>query len=272
MTRILPVHLVSDSTGETVSSIARSVISQFDGIDMEEHIWSLVRTRGQMEQALESIKKTGGLVLYTLVEPKLEEMLHETCQQAKIPCINVLARVMREVSEHLGMKVSAHPGRQYALDENYFDRMEAMNFAIRHDDGQATSSIREADIILVGASRTSKSPTSVYLAYRGYKVANVPFVHHIPLPEDLFEVKDALIVGLVISPERLVQIRKSRLMDLNEKRDTDYVDVEMVKEEMTEARKLFMKHGWPVIDVTRKSVEETAANILQVLNKYRENR
>lgn len=257
------LHLVSDSTGETVCSVARAAIVQFEGIDAEEHVWSLIRTRTQVERVLAGIEDHPGVVMYTIVEKELRDLLTNACAKLNVPCIPVLSRVIADLSAYLNMNISPQPGRQYELDENYFSRVEAINFTLAHDDGQSTRDVDEADIILVGVSRTSKSPTCVYLAYRGYRAANIPFVINCPLPANLFTMKKPLIVGLTLSSERLVQIRKNRLLALHEEKETDYVDIDAVKEEIAIARRLFLKHGWPVIDVTRRSVEETAATIIQ---------
>lgn len=259
------LHLVSDSTGETVSSVARSVISQFEDLDAVEHVWSLVRTKGQMERVIEGIREKPGVVMYTIIDENLQEILYNSCRKMKLPCISVLSRVIREISVYLGVKMtSPHPGKQHELDEEYFHRIDAINFTIAHDDGQNTDELEEADVVLVGVSRTSKTPTSVYLSYRGVNSANIPYVKNVPLPDTLYNLKNPLVIGLVIAPERLQLIRKSRLSSLHERRDTSYVDLEAIKEEVLEARKLFNKMNWPVIDVTRKSVEETAAKIMQL--------
>lgn len=257
------IHLVSDSTGETVCSVARAAMAQFDKIEAEEHVWALIRTRGQVEKVLEAIREQPGAVLFTLVEKQLREMLERGCREIGVPCIPVLSRVVSDLSVYFGMQVSNHPGRQHELDDEYFSRVEAVNFTISHDDGQSTWDLEEADIVLVGVSRTSKSPTCVYLAHRGYRAANVPFVSGCPLPPTLETTKKPLIVGLTVSPDRLVQIRKNRLLSLKEETDTSYVDKDAVSEEIAEARRLFSKHGWPVLDVTRRSIEETAATIIQ---------
>lgn len=258
------LHLVSDSTGETVSSIARAVMSLFDGIDPEENIWSLVRTKGQIDKVLDEIKERPGLVLYTIIDPELQDYLASGCKKMNVPALAPLNKVISEISTLLGMGIKIRAGSQHELDEEYFARVDAINFSIAHDDGQATWDLEDADIVLTGVSRTSKSPTCVYLSYRGYKAANVPLVKGCPLPENLLNLKKPLVVGLIISPERLMEIRKSRLLSLKEERDTSYVDLESIKEEVMEAKKLFAKQKWPVIDVTRRSVEEIAANIIQL--------
>jgi regulator of PEP synthase PpsR (kinase-PPPase family) len=266
------IHLVSDSTGETVSSIARAAVAQFEGIDSYEHLWSLVRTKGQLEKVLIEIDKNPGMVLYTLVDPDLRDTLKAQCLKRSLPCIPVLAHVLAEISSYLGMQTSAVPGKQHELNDEYFSRVDAINYTLAHDDGQMTWELEEADIILVGPSRTSKSPTCVYLANKGFKAANVPFVMGCPLPENLETLTKPLMVGLIINPERLMQIRKTRLQSLNEERDTSYVDMDHIEAEVHEARKLFSKNKWPVIDVTRRSVEETAATIIQQFQKHYENK
>lgn len=263
------LHLVSDSTGETVSSVSRASLAQFEGIEVEEHAWSLVRTRGQMEKVLAGIEEHPGIVMYTLVDAPLIEMLVAECRRRKLPCISVLVSVVTELKAYLGMETHALPGKQHMMNEEYFARVEAINYALSHDDGQGQWELGDADIILVGVSRTSKSPTCMYLAYRGFKTANVPFVLGCPLPEGLEALKGPLIVGLTIGPERLLAIRKTRLQSLKQE-NSNYVDMDMLQKEIAESRKLFMKHRWPIIDVTRRSVEETAANIIQHLQKHRE--
>lgn len=264
------LHLVSDSTGETVGSIARAALAQFDDVDAEEYDWTLVRTKAQMERILEAIRENPGPVLYTLVDNDLRDMLKIECSRRGLPCIAVLTAVVSELSAYLGIETHAMPGKQHMLNEDYFSRVDAINYALAHDDGQAHWELEEADIVLVGASRTSKSPTCVYLAYKGYKTANIPFVLGCPLPPSLETLKKPLIVGLTISPERLQQIRKSRLQSIKQDNDTNYVDLEQVEQEVKESRKLFTKFRWPVIDVTKRSVEETAATILQHLRKHQE--
>jgi regulator of PEP synthase PpsR (kinase-PPPase family) len=257
------LHLVSDSTGETVSNVARATIAQFDDVEAQEHIWSLIRTRGQLDKVLAGIEAHPGVVMYTLVDKNLRDVLKSECLKRSLPCIPVLAPILAELTTYLGIESSSLPGRQHELDEKYFSRVEAINYTLAHDDGQATWDLNDADIILIGVSRTSKSPTCVYLAHRGFKTANIPFVSADLLPPDLELLKKPLIVGLTIGSERLIQIRKTRLQSLKQEEDTNYVDLEKVEQEIKESRRLFQKHKWPVIDVTRRSVEETAANIIQ---------
>jgi regulator of PEP synthase PpsR (kinase-PPPase family) len=260
-------HLISDSTGETVSSVARAAIAQFEDINNREHIWSLVRTRAQLDRVIAAIELQPGPVLYTLVDQDLREQLKNRCLKLELPCIPILAPVIRELSGYLQQETAALPGKQYEMNEKYFSRVEAINFTLAHDDGQSTWDVNEADIVLVGCSRTSKSPTCVYLAYRGFKAANVPFIPQTTVPKALLEATTPLIVGLTINPERLVEIRKSRLQSLNQEETGHYIDMEQVIDEITEARKFFRQQKWPIIDVTRRSVEETAATIIQYFHQ-----
>ncbi len=266
------LHLVSDSTGETVSSVSRAALVQFEDVVPSEHIWSLVRTKGQLEKMIKSLDEFPGVVMFTLVDEQLRRMLRQECQKRHLPCIPVLGPVIRELSSYLNEEASSRPGQQHELSADYFNRVDAINFAMAHDDGQMHWNLEEADIVIVGVSRTSKSPTCIYLANRGQKAANVPFVHHIPLPENLFTLKDPLVVGLTIDLDRLLQIRKTRLLSLNQEEETNYIDSEEVKKEIDASRKLYRQHGWPVIDVTRRSVEETAALIIQYRQRQLEKR
>lgn len=264
------LHLVSDSTGETVSSVARAALAQFEALEVEEHMWTLVRTRSQMEKVLAAIREEPGPVLFTLVEPDLLELLRKECSRLGSPCIPILMSVVSELSSYLGQETSAAPGKQHRLTEDYFTKVDAINFALAHDDGQAHWELEDADIVLVGPSRTSKSPTCVYLAYKGYNAANIPFVLDCSLPPILEDLKKPLVVGLTISPDRLQQIRRSRLQSLAQDEETNYIDSEQIQREIDESRRLFHRHRWPVIDVTRRAVEETAATILQHYQKHRE--
>lgn len=266
------LHLVSDSTGETVSSVARAAIAQFDDLDPEDHVWSLVRTSRQLDKVILGIEANPGVVIYTLISKDLRDQLRSYCHQKNLPCIPVLARVMTEMSAFLGVKPSTNPGRQHELNDEYFSRVEAVNFTLAHDDGQATWDLQDADVVVVGVSRTSKSPTCVYLANRGYKAANVPYVKGTPLPENLSSLKRPLVVGLTIDPERLLQIRRSRMQSINQEGETSYTDHEAVLDEIQDAKKFFGKHRWPIIDVTRRSVEETAAQIINLYHQHYEKR
>ncbi|SLN20813.1 pyruvate, water dikinase regulatory protein [Oceanibacterium hippocampi] len=266
------LHLISDATGETLHAISKAVLVQFEQASAIEHVWSLVRSERQLKAVIDTIAGRPGIVMFTLVDFKLREILEEACKKLAMPCVSVLDPAMAVVSAYLGATSRGLPGRQHEIGDEYFNRIEAMNFAMTHDDGQFPQRLAESDIILVGVSRTSKTPTSIYLANRGVKVANVPFVPNIPLPPELFELTRPLIVGLTTNPEVLIEIRRNRLLSLKERSVTDYVDPEIVREEVATAKRLFARHGWPTINVARRSIEETAATILNLYNRRAEER
>ena len=267
------LHLVSDATGETLHSVARACFVQFDGIEPIEHHWPLVRTKGQIEKIVRNIEEQPGIVLFTIVKEELRTDLEIGCSRLHIPCISVLDPVIHALTAFLGLASSGKSGRQHTLDADYFHRIDAMTYTLNHDDGQATQDLVNADVVLVGVSRTSKTPTCIYLANRGLKAANVPIVPDMKLPS-VFETLSGegapLIVGLTTDPKRLVQVRRNRLRLLDHDADTDYVDPEIVRAEVATARRLFSDRNWPVIDVTRRSIEETAATILQFLERERD--
>lgn len=263
------IHLVSDSTGETLSSIAKAVFSQFDQVEAKEYIWSLIRTKGQLEKILEKIREKRGIVMSTITDKTMTAALLEECKRLEIPCMSVLDSVISNISGILGVAPNPQPGKQYVIDDEYFQKIEAMNFSITHDDGQHAENLDEAEIVLIGPSRTSKSPTSMYLAHRGFKTANVPYVSGCPLPDNIYRLKNPLIVGMSITPARLVEIRKSRLLSISDHKNSEYIDIEKVEKEMLEARRIFAQNRWPVIDITRKSVEEISANIVQLYHDKR---
>lgn len=258
------LHLISDSTGETVESVARACLVQFEEIDPVEHLWNMVRNANQMEFVIQSIEENPGFVLYTLVDPELRAMLTAACRRVQAPCVSVLQPIMGAFGGYLKAEVHAQPGRQHVLDSEYYERIAAMEFTLAHDDGQSVWSLAEADIVILGVSRTSKTPTCMYLANRGMRVANVPIVLGVPIPDELLSLKGPLIVGLTKEARSLVQIRRNRLRMLNEGDETDYVDPERVTEELNYAKRLYTQNGWPVIDISRRSIEETAAAILQL--------
>lgn len=266
------VHLVSDATGETLNSIAKAALAQFEGRSVEEHSYVLVRSRKQLDRAVEQILAQRGLVFFTLVNPELRKELVAHCAAANLPCLDVMEGPISMMRQFLGAAETHRPGAQHDLDQRYLQRIEALNFTIQHDDGQALDTIDGAQVILVGASRTSKTPTCVYLAIRGVRAANIPLVPGLALPAPLLTAKGPLIVGLWASPDRLVQVRRNRLNTMGEVRDTDYVDIEAVRNEVSSTRKLFERQEWPVIDVSRRSVEETAAAVINLLNERREPR
>jgi regulator of PEP synthase PpsR (kinase-PPPase family) len=256
------LHLVSDSTGETLNAVARAAITQFDDAEPIEHMWSLVRTRKQVEKVVEAIDAQPGLVMFTLVRRDVRDVLETGCRRLGVPCIAVLDPVLTTIGGYLGAKSIGRPGMQHSMDAEYFERISAMDYCLAHDDGQSQMGLTDADVVLVGVSRTSKTPTCFYLANRGVRAANVPFVTGQPLPSELAAPGGPLVIALTASPERLVQIRRNRLLHLSEAGDSSYADLEVVRTEVTEARRLFAAHGWLVIDVTRRSIEETAARIL----------
>jgi len=259
------VHLVSDSTGETLNAVTKAVCARFDDVLPIEHSYPLVRSSRQLDRVLKEIEAAPGVVIHTIVDRLLRSGLEEGCRDLDTPCIAALDPLVVSLGRYLGASLSTRVGAQHALDTEYFNRIEALNYAIGHDDGQGGQNLESADVVLVGVSRTSKTPTCIYLAHRGVRAANVPLVPGHELPPKLFELKKPLIVGLVVSPDRLIQIRRNRLLSLNETRESTYVDVEAVREETVRARRLFDKRGWPVIDVTRRSVEETAAAVINLL-------
>jgi regulator of PEP synthase PpsR (kinase-PPPase family) len=272
----LHLHLISDSTGETVTTVARASMSQFDDVVGVEHVWFFVRTQAQLDKILTIIETLPGMVLFTLVSPELRFQLTERCRQLNVPCVAVLDPVMGALSTLVGSAGRPQVGRQHVMDEGYYTRIDAMNFAMRHDDGQWVEELNEADVVLVGVSRTSKTPTCVYLANRGIKAANVPLVPDTPQLAVLEQLRGPLIVGLTINPDALVQIRRNRQELLGLAPDDTgryggaYADIDQVREELVTARRLFARRGWPEIDVTRRSVEETAASIYQMLQERRQ--
>lgn len=262
------VHMISDSTGETLMAVMRASAAQFDRAEPIEHLFALVRSPRQLEKALEHVADFPGIVMYTMVNSDLRREIEDRCAELHVPAIAVLDPIQATLSGYLGAPVTGKAGAQRALDAEYYRRIEAMNYSMAHDDGQGDN-LAGAEVILLGISRTSKTPTSVYLGHRGIRTANIPIVPGAPLPEELFLLKKPLIVGLTASPERIVQIRRNRLLNLKEDRETGYVDEERVREELIHAKRLFAKYGWPTIDVTRRSIEETAAKVINLLSEHR---
>lgn len=261
------LHLVSDATGETVNLVARAAVVQFDNIEHTEHIWNMVRNDSHVRDIIDGVKENPGFVLYTLVNNDIRTLLEKSCRELKVPCIPILDPIVNAMGSYLKAKIQAAPGRQHVMDAEYFSRIEALHFVLSHDDGQATRSLDEADVIIVGVSRTSKTPTCIYLANRGLKAANVPIVPGCELPIELMISTKPLIVGLTNDSRQLVQIRRNRLRSLGQDEQTDYIDPQTVNNEVKEAKRLYASRDWPTIDVTRKSVEEVAAKILQLYNR-----
>ena len=267
MTDPLHLHLLSDSTGETLEVIAKACLAQFEDVEVLRHLWPMVRSEGHLERVLDDIERRPGLVLYTLVNSNIRRELEQKTRRRGIHAVSVLDPVTHALSAILGQEAKGRPGRQHALDAAYFARVDAIQFTIAHDDGVGSENWEDADIVLAGVSRTSKTPTSIYLANRGYKVANIPLVPEAPPPPNLFTLRHPLVVGLTTNPERLIQIRRNRLLSLNQAPETDYVDREAVNGELSFARRIFADNDWPVIDVTRRSIEETAFAIVKLCNE-----
>jgi hypothetical protein len=263
------LHLVSDSTGDTVHSVARACLVQFEEAEAVEHIWSMIRTPTQLERVITGVGANPGVVLYTLVNDALRQPLIDGCRKLQVPAIPVLDPVIGALASYLGRQSRGLPGQQHMLDSEYFQRIDAMTFALNHDDGQSLWGLNDADVVLVGVSRTSKTPTCIYLANRGIKAANVPMVPDVPLPQEVFELTRPLVVGLTNDPNRLIQVRTQRLASLHHEEHSEYTDLEKVREEVMQARRLFTERNWPVIDVSRRSIEETAAAILKLLARER---
>ncbi len=261
------LHLLSDSTGETLEMIAKAALAQFDDSDVLRHFWPMVRSQQHLDRIMGEIASNPGLVFFTLVNEETRHRLEERCQALGLPAIAVLDGVTDALEALLGQEAKGRPGRQHRLDDAYFARVDAIQFTIAHDDGVLWEEWEEADIVLAGVSRTSKTPTSIYLANRGYKVANIPIVVKSPPPPLLFGLKHPLVVGLTTAPDRLIQIRRNRLLSLSQSPDTDYVASDKVESELRYARRMFADNSWPVIDVTRRSIEETAAAVINLYNE-----
>jgi regulator of PEP synthase PpsR (kinase-PPPase family) len=263
------LHLVSDSTGETLINVGRAAAAQYEGVSAIEHVYPLVRSAAQLDRVISEIRAAPGLVLYTLVGGDLGERLEEVARETGSPCLSVLRPVHDLLRAYLGAETTARPGAQHMLNAEYFKRIDAMNFTLAHDDGNLPDDLEEADVILLGVSRTSKTPTSIYLANRGLKTTNLPLVPGVPLPPAIERARKPLVVGLFASPERIVQIRQNRLLSLNADESSLYVDRSAVADEITASRRLFVKNRWPTIDVTRRSIEETAAAIVDLHRDHR---
>ena len=260
------IFLISDSTGETIDRIFTALKAQFKDFSYKTQQFSFTRTENQISEILKEAKtKKNTIILYTLVDQKLALFLNELSKKNNIPCFGVLGELIENFSKILNKQSLNIPSRQHKLNEEYYERVEAIQFTMRHDDGNDVKDIEESDIILLGVSRTSKTPTSIYLANRGYKTSNIPLVNENSIPEKIKKNKKKIcVVGLTTDPERLIDLRKNRLRSLKENEKTDYTNLKKISEEVKTARKTFKKYKWPVIDVTRKSVEETAASIIKI--------
>lgn len=265
----LHLHLLSDSTGETLEMLAKAALAQFEGADVIRHFWPMVRSQQHLDRIMAEIASNPGLVFYTLVNADTRRRLEEHCRSLSLPVVSVLDAAVDALEASLGQHPKARPGRQHAMDAAYFARVDAIQFTIAHDDGVNWENWEEADIVLAGVSRSSKTPTSIYLANRGYKVANIPIVVESPPPGSLFGLKHPLVVGLTTAPDRLIQVRRNRLLSLGQVPETAYVEEDRVAKEVQYARRMFADNGWPVIDVTRRSIEEAAAAIINLYSEFR---
>lgn len=260
------LHLVSDSTGETLITVARAVAAQYANVTPVEHVYPLVRSQKQLDRVLTEIEEAPGIVLFTLLEKDLVGRLEAKCQEINIPSLSIIGPVMQLFQAYLGSTTTGRVGAQHTLNAEYFKRIDALNYSMMHDDGQHVDGLEEADVVLVGVSRTSKTPTSIYLANRGIRTANVPLVPGIPIPPQLETLTKPLVVSLHATPERLIQIRQNRLLSLGaDSGNETYVDRQSVTDEVTFARKLSAKYGWALLEVTRRSIEETAAAVMKLL-------
>jgi regulator of PEP synthase PpsR (kinase-PPPase family) len=267
------LHLISDATGETLITVARAAAAQYSKVMPVEHMHPLVRNQKQLDRVLADIEEWPGIILYTLLEESLVQRLEAKCRELGLPYLSILGPVLHLFQAYLGAETTHKVGAQHTLNAEYFRRIDALNYTMLHDDGQQSDDLEEADVVLVGVSRTSKTPTSIYLANRGVKTANVPLVPGVPLPPHVEKLTHPLVVGLFATPERIVQIRQNRLLGLKVNRDDDqYIDRQAVTEEIAASRRLCAKHNWPLIDVTRRSIEETAAAVLAHLGERRRSR
>src|ERR1700681_1281384 len=258
------LHLVSDATGETLTTVARAATAQYTKMSPVEHVYPLVRTQKQLDRALIEIEEAPGIVLYTLLEEDLVKRLEDHCRELSLPCLSILGPVLQLMRSYLGTETSHRVGAQHTLNAEYFKRIDALNYTMLHDDGQHVEGLEEADVVLVGVSRTSKTPTSIYLANRGIRTANVPLVPGIAIPHQLVELKKPLVVSLHATPERLIQVRQNRLLSMGDRDNDTYIDRQAVTDEVAFARRLSAKFNWAQLDVTRRSIEETAAAVLKL--------
>ena len=276
-TKKFHLHLVSDATGTTLLGLARACLAQFEHVEPVQKFWPLVRSERQLERIIKKIKAIPGPVIFTFVDKKMRHRLQDACEEMGVPCVAVLDPIIRSLSSYLGEHAVGVPGLQHTMDDAYFKRVEAIDYAMRHDDAKTLDGLSKADVILVGVSRTSKTPTSVFLARRGIKAANIPLVPGVEVPDDKLSIERPMYVGLTASPARLLQLRRTRL-NANEEsvpahiEENAYLDEIEIEEEVRKARKLFSKKDWPVIDVTKRSIEETAAEILALYQSYKDKR
>lgn len=263
----LTIHLISESSGQTVRFAAKTAIAKFSDLEVKKYHWPMTRNISMLNQVFEQIKEKPGMVLYTVSDEALRKHLKKRCDELKLPCVSVVSTIVNEISDYVGSEASSGFARKNRFDEDYFDKVEAIDYTLRHDDGQSLDTIGEADVILIGPSRVSKTPTSVYLAYNGFKTANIPLVYGCEFPE--FTHNNSMVVGLTINPSRLIEVRESRMNLLQVKENTDYTDIKTIQEECRRVKKICAEKGWKTIDVSMRSIEETAAIIMKT---YYENR
>ncbi|MAU37843.1 MAG: kinase/pyrophosphorylase [Rhizobiales bacterium TMED94] len=263
----LTLHLVSDSTGETLKAVSSAAAAQFSELEYQQKTYPMVRTVTQLERVFKNIKEEKGVVFCTLVEEEVREKLEQFCKKENILYLPVMENIVSVLEEYTGFEAINKPGGQHILNDDYFKRIEAINYTLEHDDGQGQLNLENADVIVVGVSRTSKTPTCIYLANQGIKAANYPLVPHVGISEELENVKNTQVVALITSAHTLVEIRRKRSIELGlNNTDNDYIDIHKVEEEITTAKRIFANKGWPVIDITRRSVEETASAIMNILS------
>jgi hypothetical protein len=265
--KVLTIHLISESSGQTVRYAANTALAKFRDIEVKKYHWPMIRNILMFEEVFENIKEKPGIVLYTISDENLRRHLKKRCLELKIPCVSVVSTIVRAISEYIGSRASSGFAHKNKFDEDYFDKVEAIDYTLRHDDGQSLETVEEADIILIGPSRTSKTPTSVYLAYNGFKTANVPFVYGCQFPE--FVHNNSMVFGLIINPSRLIEVRESRMHLLQVQEASDYTDIKVIQEECRQVKKICAEKGWKTIDVSMRSIEETAAIIMKA---YYENK
>lgn len=267
--RTIVIYLVSHASGELLEMLARNTVAQLEGVIVDRQLWKMVRDMGQVPEILARIGERRGFVIHSVTDPDVRTALEEGCYRLRVPCLFALEPFVSRMAEHFDVNVRFRASGREGMDDDYFRRVEAMKYTLAHDDGIAADDLESADVILVGVSRATKTPTCMYLASRGIKAANVPLVPGVPLPDGVLRAKAPLVVGLTINPAILAQVRDSRLRRLHQDTPSDYAELDSVTREVTEARRLFVRHGWRVIDTSRRSIEQTAAQIMQLLEERR---
>jgi regulator of PEP synthase PpsR (kinase-PPPase family) len=269
-TKVIQLYLVSHASGELVEMLARNAVAQLQQVELKRRLWKMVRHMSQLPEILAEIATARGFVLHSVSHSDVREALEEGCRHLNVPFQFALEPMVTRLSEHFDVPIQFHQSAREIIDDDYYQRVEAMKFTISHDDGVAVQDLNEADVVLVGVSRATKTPTCMYLASRGVKAANVPLVPGVPLPDSLLKAKRPFIVGLTVDPARLARIRAARLVGLRQHETTDYANLETLKQEVQDARRLFGRRGWPVIDVSQRSIEQTADMIIRMMKKRAE--